>query len=127
MLTHQPTFVPVITPHLNHHTMNTKTLSIVSYVTLIGWAIAYFSGKDKADQLLRYHLRQSLGLAIVSIIFIIVLNTISVVIPALSFLGLLGLAITIFWVLGIINAANGVEKPVPVFGKVFENKFSFIG
>lgn len=107
--------------------MNTKTLSIVSYVTLIGWAIAYFSGKDKADQLLRYHLKQSLGLAIVSIIFCIVLNTISVLVPALSFLGMLGLAITIFWVLGIINAANEVQKPVPVFGKLFENKFSFIG
>ncbi len=107
--------------------MNTKTLSIVCYVSLIGWAIAYYSGKDKADQLLRYHLRQSLGLAIVSVIFSIVLNTISAVVPALSFLGVLGLAITIFWVLGIINAVNGVQKPVPVFGKMFENKFSFIG
>lgn len=107
--------------------MNTKTLSIVSYVTLIGWAIAYFSGKDKADALLRYHLKQSLGLAIVSVIFSIALNIIASIIPALSFLGVLGLAITVFWVLGIINAANGALKPVPVFGKAFENKFSFIG
>lgn len=107
--------------------MNTKTLSIVSYVTLIGWAIAYFSGKDKADALLRYHLKQSLGLAIVSVIFSIALNIIASIIPALSFLGILGLAITVFWVLGIINAANGALKPVPVFGKAFENKFSFIG
>lgn len=107
--------------------MNTKTLSIVSYVTLIGWAIAYFSGKDKADALLRYHLKQSLGLAIVSVIFSIALNIVASIIPALSFLGVLGLAITVFWVLGIINAANGALKPVPVFGKAFENKFSFIG
>lgn len=122
-----PTFVPVITPHFKHHTMNTKTLSIVSYVTLIGWAIAYFSGKDKADALLRYHLKQSLGLAIVSVIFSVALNIVASIIPALSFLGILGLAITVFWVLGIINAANGALKPVPVFGKAFENKFSFIG
>lgn len=107
--------------------MTTKTLSIVSYVTLIGWAIAYFSGKDKADALLRYHLKQSLGLAIVSVIFSIALNIVASIIPALSFLGVLGLAITVFWVLGIINAANGALKPVPVFGKAFENKFSFIG
>lgn len=107
--------------------MSTKTLSILSYVTLIGWAIAYFSGKDRADQLLKYHLRQSLGLAIVSVLLSIVLNIIAGIIPALSFLSLLSFVITIFWVLGIINAVNGALKPVPVFGKVFENKFSFIG
>lgn len=106
--------------------MNTKTLSIVSYVTLIGWAIAYFSGKDKSDALLRYHLKQSLGLAIVSVIFSVAMNILASIIPALSFLSLLGLAITVFWVLGIINAANGALKPVPVFGKMFEDKFAFI-
>lgn len=106
--------------------MNNKTLSILSYVTLIGWLIAYFSGKEKADNLLRYHLKQSLGLAIVSILLNIVLTIIALLVPALSFLGLIGYVILIFWVLGIINAANQAEKPVPVFGKVFENKFSFI-
>lgn len=107
--------------------MNTKTLSILSYVTLIGWAIAYFSGKEKADRLLRYHLRQSLGLAIISVLLSIALNIIASMIPALGILSLLSLVILIFWVLGIINAANGALRPVPVFGKVFENKFSFIG
>jgi len=107
--------------------MSTKTLSVLSYVTLIGWAIAYYSGKGRADQLLRYHLRQSLGLAIISILLSIVLNIIATVAPALAFLSLLTFVITIFWILGIINAANGALKPVPVFGRVFENKFSFIG
>ncbi|MDR6567965.1 hypothetical protein SAMN05660461_4792 [Chitinophaga ginsengisegetis] len=106
--------------------MNSKTLSILSYVTLIGWLIAYFSGKEKSDSLLRYHLRQSLGLAIVSILLNITLTIIAHVVPSLSFLGLIGYVILIFWILGIINAANQAEKPVPVFGKVFENKFSFI-
>ncbi len=106
--------------------MNSKTLSILSYVTLIGWLIAYFSGKEKSDSLLRYHLKQSLGLAIVSIVLNIVLNIIARVVPALSFLGLAGYVILIFWVLGIINAANQAEKPVPVIGKVFEDKFAFI-
>ena len=48
--------------------MNNKTLSIVSYITLIGWGIAYIIGKDKADDLLKFHLKQSLGLVIFSII-----------------------------------------------------------
>jgi len=107
--------------------MNNKTLSIVAYITIIGWLIAYFSGKDKADALLKYHLKQSLGLAIVSIIFNVVLMVVASIVPSLAFLGLIGYVIMIFWILGIINAANGALKPVPVFGKAFENQFAFIG
>lgn len=107
--------------------MNNKTLSIVAYITIIGWLIAYFSGKDKADALLKYHLKQSLGLAIVSIIFNVVLFVVASIVPSLAFLGLVGYVIMVFWILGIINAANGALKPVPVFGKAFEKQFAFIG
>ncbi|NLR59458.1 DUF4870 domain-containing protein [Chitinophaga polysaccharea] len=106
--------------------MNNRTLSVISYITLIGWLIAYFSGKDRADNLLKYHLKQSLGLGIISIAVSIVLNIIAYVTPALSFLGLIGYVLTVFWILGMINAGNGAEKPVPVFGKMFEDKFAFI-
>ncbi|MBS0027348.1 DUF4870 domain-containing protein [Chitinophaga sp. 22321] len=106
--------------------MNNRTLSVISYITLIGWLIAYFSGKDRADSLLKYHLKQSLGLAIISIAVSIILNIIAYVVPALSFLGLVGYVLMVFWILGMINAGNGAEKPVPVFGKMFEDKFAFI-
>lgn len=107
--------------------MNNKTLSIVSYITLIGWLVAYLNGKEKADSLLKYHLRQALGLAIVSIIFNVILTVVATIVPALSFLGIAGLVIVVLWVMGIINAANGAEKPTPLVGKMFENKFAFIG
>lgn len=107
--------------------MNNKTLSVVSYITLIGWLVAYFSGKDKADALLKYHLRQSLGLAIVSIIFNIAFTIVARIVPSLSFLGFVGYAFIILWIMGIINAANGALKPVPLIGKWFENKNSFVG
>ncbi|WP_217606829.1 DUF4870 domain-containing protein [Chitinophaga sp. GbtcB8] len=107
--------------------MNNKTLSVISYITLIGWAIAYFSGKEKADPLLKYHLRQALGLAIVSIILNVILSVIATIVPSLSFLSMIGLVIFVLWVMGIINAANGAQKPIPVIGKMFEYKFSFIG
>jgi uncharacterized membrane protein len=106
--------------------MSNKTLSIVSYITLIGWLFAFISGREKADFLLKYHLKQSLGLAIVSIILNVLLTIIAFTVPALSFLGIVGWVIVIFWVIGIINAANGAEKPIPVIGKMFENKFAFL-
>jgi uncharacterized membrane protein len=106
--------------------MNNRTLSMVSYFTLIGWLIAYFMGKEKADDLLKYHLRQSLGLAIVSILFNVLTNIIAYIIPGLAFVGMLGLVIVILWVMGMINAANGAKRPVPLVGKMFENKFAFV-
>lgn len=106
--------------------MNNKTLSMVAYITLIGWLIAYLKGKDKADDLLKYHLKQALGLAIVSILLSIVLNVIAHIVPGLSFLGLLGWVIVILWIMGIINAANMAKKPVPLIGRMFEHKFTFI-
>ena len=108
--------------------MNSKTLSIVSYITIIGWAIAYFSNKDAnpKSSLVRYHLKQGLGLAIISILFNITFSIIARAVPALSFLGMAGLVFLVLWIIGIINAINEQEKPLPLIGKMFENKFAFI-
>lgn len=107
--------------------MSNKTLSIVSYITLIGWLVAFISGKDKADDLLKYHLRQSFGLILTGFVLSIILNILIMIVPALSFLSYIGIILFIFLILGAINAANEVKKPLPVIGKTFENQFSFIG
>ncbi|MBB6369667.1 DUF4870 domain-containing protein [Chryseobacterium shigense] len=106
--------------------MNNKTLSIVSYITLIGWLVAYISGKDNVDSLLKYHLKQSLGLLVTSIVFNIVLGILISIMPSLSLLSLIGFVFLALLVIGIINAANEVQKPLPIIGKMFEDKFSFI-
>ncbi|RZL33638.1 MAG: DUF4870 domain-containing protein [Pedobacter sp.] len=107
--------------------MTNKTLSIVSYITLIGWLISYFSGKETADDLLKYHLKQSFGLMIVSILFNIALTIVVTIVPALSIIGLAGLIFLVLLIIGCINASNEVQKPLPIIGKMFEDKFAFIG
>ena len=106
--------------------MDNKTLSIVSYITIIGWVIAFVVGKDKADDLLKYHLKQSLGLFIFSIVYQIILG-ILISITGLSILSILLLVVLALTIIGIINAANGVKKPLPIIGSMFEDKFAFIG
>lgn len=109
--------------------MDKKTISIISYITIIGWVIAYVSHNNSPEKasLSRYHLKQSLGVAIMGILLGIVLNIVAMVVPALSvILSLASLAILVLWVFGIINAANLQEKPVPLVGGMFENKFDFI-
>lgn len=109
--------------------MNNKTLAIVSYITIIGWLIAYFSYKDSISKnnLTKYHLKQSLGLGIIGIIFGVVIQVIAFALPSLvTILSLFSLVVLVLWVFGIINAANEQEKPLPVVGGMFEDKFDFI-
>lgn len=108
--------------------MNNKTLAIVSYITIFGWLFSWFSSKDQnpKDQLVTYHLKQALGIGIISILLAVVLNVIVRIIPSLYFLGYAQYAIVVLWVLGILNASAEKMIPVPVVGKVFENKFDFL-
>ena len=106
--------------------MDNKTLSIVAYITLIGWLIAYFSGKENADDFLKYHLRQGFGIFIFTIVLSVVLNIVMMItgIYIFGYLGLIGL---ILMIIGAINASNGVKKPLPIIGKWAEKQFNFIG
>ncbi|MCS4304963.1 MULTISPECIES: DUF4870 domain-containing protein [unclassified Chryseobacterium] len=106
--------------------MDNKTLSIVSYITIIGWLISFVLGKEKPDSFLKYHLKQSLGAAILSLILPVILG-ILISVTHLGILGVIGLLPLVLMIIGAINAANEVEKPLPLIGKMVEDKFSFIG
>jgi len=106
--------------------MNNKTLSIVSYITLIGWLISYFSGKVNANSLLKYHLKQSFGLLVTSFVFNAVVAIVVSLVPFLYVLSYIGIVFLGLMIIGIINASNDVEKPLPLIGKLFEDKFSFL-
>lgn len=108
--------------------MSNKTLSILSYVTIIGWIVAYVKSKDlkPGSTLVNYHLKQGLGLFILALILNIAISIVVYAVPSLYFLGYVGYVVLLLLIFGIINAANQVEKPIPVIGKMFEDKFSFI-
>lgn len=108
--------------------MNSKTISILSYVTIIGWIIAYVKSKDLTvkNDLANYHLEQGLGFFLLTVVVNIILSITIPILPVLSFLNYIGLLLLILWVFGIINAANEQKKPIPVVGKMFENKFGFL-
>lgn len=109
--------------------MDKKTISIISYITIIGWVIAYlqYNKLENKDSLIRFHLKQSLGIGILGILLPIVLTIVGMVLPTLaSILSLANLAVLVLWILGIINANNEQEIPVPVVGSLFTDKFDFI-
>ena len=97
-----------------------KTVAIVSYLTLIGFIIAVVLHGQKKTRLGAYHLRQSLGLMLLWIA-----GGLFNIIP---FLGLLVWFVVliggfVLWVFGLIAAANGEMKPVPLLGEHFQKWF----
>lgn len=104
--------------------MTAKKLSIIAYITLLGWGYAYVKfGKSNQSPLVQYHLKQALG--------ILMGWTVYGVLVALIHLGMaVLLAGSLLWfillVMGMINAFNEAKRPIPLIGAFFENKFSFI-
>lgn len=106
--------------------MTPKVQSILSYIGIL-WLVAYFGGKEERNDLSRYHLKQGLGLLVASLIFNILVAILLTLIPSLAtILSFSGIIFLILMILGIIAAANEAKKPLPVIGKLFEDKFEFI-
>lgn len=105
--------------------MDKKTLSIVSYITIIGWLIAYFSNSEKTS-LAKYHLKQSFGLFLTTVVVGVVLTIILSIIPIPFVDNIYSLGILVLIIIGILNASKEEEKPLPIIGTMFENKFDFI-
>lgn len=108
--------------------MDKKVISIISYITIIGWIIAFvlYNNGEKSS-LAKYHLKQSLGLGILGLVLGIAGMIIIPIVPAISIVfTILNVVIFILWILGIINATKEEEKPLPLIGGMFTNQFDFI-
>ncbi len=103
-----------------------KNIAIISYITLIGWLIAYTMNQKTPSSLGVYHLRQSLGIMLTGVALSIISNiSVSILGSVLGFgvivFSFIPMLTLILWILGIISAVNAEEKPVPVIGDMAQN------
>ena len=79
--------------------------------------VALVLNNEKKDLFAKYHIRQSLGLVLTSI----ALSLINVI-PILGWIvSMVGAFVLLYmWVMGLLNAINGREKPVPILGEKYE-------
>jgi uncharacterized membrane protein len=109
---------------------NDKTVAIVSYLSIIGWIIAYVIYGNNKTSLGAYHLRQTIALFILAIalwiaeILFLFIPFIGWLISILLIFVYIG--IFVLWLLGLIAAINGEEKPMPIIGKKAQQWFSGI-
>lgn len=103
-----------------------RTVAILSYITLIGFVIAvvlHSSGKKTA--LGAYHLRQTLGLLITGLVLGIAAGILALI-PILGVLTTFVIwgGLFVLWLLGLIAAINGQQKPMPVLGENYQKWFA---
>jgi len=119
-------------------TDNGKNVGIISYLTIIGWLIAYFGmHQSNKTELGSYQLRQTLLLHIVSFLVSWVLGMIfAAIFFSSGFTGgwftmyglnwIIRLIFIVLWLIGFIGAINGEKKPIPLIGERAQTLFSGI-
>lgn len=105
--------------------MNGKNIALISYIPLIGWIIAFvlYLENNARDSIARFHLRQTLGLLISYIGGTMILAFFKIGFLFFPF----EIASAVLWIIGLLSALKGHEKPVPLIGTYFQEWFkSFI-
>jgi uncharacterized membrane protein len=102
-----------------------RTVAILSYLTIIGFIVALVLHMNKKTALGSYHLRQCLGL-IITAIALSVAGMVLVFIPIIGWLALMAcwVGFLVLWVMGLIAAVNGQQKPMPVVGDYYQKWFA---
>lgn len=103
-----------------------KTVAIISYITWIGWIIAYIMHSSNKTSLGAFHLRQSGFIYLASILFSIFTFVDFGVGIIKLIVGLAQIGLFILWIIGLLGAINGEEKKVPVIGDMAQNILSGI-
>jgi uncharacterized membrane protein len=110
-----------------------KTVAILSYLTLIGLIAAILIHSGKKTQLGAFHLRQSLGLMLTSMVagvavsVLIMITTLAlsfihflaVILYPVMWLAFVGTMIGL-WIMGLLAAIQGEMKPLPVVGPLYQ-------
>ena len=105
-----------------------RTVAILTYITLIGFIIAIVMHGSKKTALGSFHLRQGLGLFLTGLVLWLPCMIISFI-PFVNLLMIvvwpvLGLSLFALWILGLIAAVNGQQKPLPVVGEQYQKWFA---
>lgn len=98
-----------------------KTIAIISYITFIGTIIAYFMNNTKKNTFASFHIRQMIGLVILSLVNQFAISKINGILGMVVGIGLL-----VLWIIGFIGVTKGEEKRIPLLGDQFQEWFKNI-
>lgn len=101
-------------------TPKSKTLAVIAYLTWIGWIIALVLRSDREEykdcEFTRRHINQAFFINVFGL-----MGGILIGLPIPGHLMVSGAVYTIqfvLWMIGLIRAATGVWKPLPIVGEI---------
>lgn len=112
-----------------------KVCAILAFVSLIGVIWYFVDEKMKKNSYAKFYVQQALVLAVTMIAAYVGLFMLNIILGFIPFIGLIFAALSIFlwfglWILGvvlvimgIIGAAGGTKKELPIIGK-YGSKFN---
>ncbi len=95
-------------------------MAIVAYILFF---VPLITGDAKKDPFVKYHVKQGLVLFLLAV----VLSIVSSIMPYYfwwTINSLLNLGMLVLFIIGIMNAANGKQEPLPIIGQ-FADVFKF--
>ncbi|MEM1324742.1 MAG: hypothetical protein AAGI23_02250 [Bacteroidota bacterium] len=99
--------------------VTSRNISIVAYITVIGFVIAMLLNGKERTPLANFHIRQALGVHLVA-----AAGRFLVWITGIKFLGLLlSIAAVLLLILGIFDAVRERSEPLPFVGEYFQKWF----
>lgn len=103
-----------------------SNVSVISYLIWIGWIISFvmFTKKENKTEFNRFHMRQSLGIHVISVAVYLVCSVISYI-PILGGMAcsILYTVIAVMLLWGIIGAFGGKKNKIPFVGDTFQRIF----
>ena len=98
----------------NKYEMNSRTVAVISYITWVGWIIAFVI-RDRSDTFALHHLNQALVINLLKIA-----GGLCAVLPGIghSISAVVGVAAFVFIVMGIYRAAHYRTDPLPFVGEL---------
>ncbi|AXT19942.1 hypothetical protein D7030_02125 [Flavobacteriaceae bacterium AU392] len=100
-----------------------KQMALISYITIIGVVIAFYSNTEKKNSFTAFHIRQSLGLWLTffALGYIIgVFDSWTITLGFYIFFGVL-------FIFGITTALSGKIQPTPILGTLYQKIFANFG
>lgn len=105
----------------NQNVQEGKTTGIISYLWWIGLIIAFFMNNTKKNSFASFHIRQSLGLNLLSLVSGLVSTYVHGTVG-----WVLGIVAFVLWIIAFIGVVQGQEKKVPLLGDMFQNWFKSV-
>jgi hypothetical protein len=90
-----------------------KNVAIIAHITLIGWIVALVMNGQNRTAIGSFYVRQVLGIGLLGLVISWI--------PLINFIGWIFVAV--LWVMSLIAAINGTQKPIFLLGKQFQEWF----